>query len=205
MKFDLKTMNIKDCHRLLVSVVLPRPIALVSTIGANGVNNLAPFSYFTVLSTKPSIVGFGIGPKRDGAKKDTLTNLEFSKDFVINAVTEDLAEAMNQTSGEYLPEVDEFGVAGLTAVPSELVQSPRVAESPIHLECALKQILEFGEAPMMNRFVIGEVLRIHVKDELLQGNIANPGRLKAIGRMGEDFYCRTQDLFEMKRPEIERS
>jgi flavin reductase (DIM6/NTAB) family NADH-FMN oxidoreductase RutF len=203
MKFDPEKMSIKDCHELLVCAVLPRPIAFVSTIGANGVNNLAPFSYFTVLSSKPAILGFGIGSKRDGGKKDTLANIEFSKDFVISVVTEDLAQAMNRTSGEYSPEVDEFQVAGLTAGKSDLVQSPRVAESPINIECRLKQILEFGEAPRINSFVIGEGLRIHMKEELLRGNIAKADQLKAIGRMGEDFYCRTQDMFEMKRPEIQ--
>ena len=202
MKFDPQELSIKDCHELLVCAVLPRPIAFVSTIGANGVYNLAPFSYFTVLSSKPAILGFGIGSKRDGGKKDTLANVEFTGDFVINVVTEELANAMNLTSGEYPPEVDEFQEAGLTAVPGDQVKSPRVAESPINIECKLKQILKFGEAPKVNSFVIGEALRIHVKEDLLWGNIAKADRLKAIGRMGEDLYCRTQDLFEMKRPEI---
>ena len=205
MKFDLDKFGIKDCHDLLVGAVLPRPIAFVSTIGANGVNNLAPFSYFTVLSSKPPILGFGIGSKRDGGKKDTLANLEFSGDFVINVVTENLVEAMNQTSGDYPPEVDEFQVAGLTPGKSDLVQSPRVTESPINIECRLKQILQFGDAPRINRFVVGEVVRIHIKKELLEGNIIRAERLKAIGRMGGDFYCRTQDLFEMKRPEIQKN
>ena len=203
MKFDLQNLSLKDCHDLLVGAVLPRPIAFVSTIGANGVNNLAPFSYFTVLSSQPAVVGFGIGPKRDGGKKDTLANVEFTGDFVINVVTEELAKAMNLTSGEYPAEVDEFKEAGLTAIPGDRVKSPRVAESPIHLECKLIQILQFGEAPRVNRFVIGEVLQIQVKEGLLQGNIAKADRLKAIGRLGEDFYCRTQDIFEMKRPEIQ--
>jgi flavin reductase (DIM6/NTAB) family NADH-FMN oxidoreductase RutF len=204
MKFDLQKLSIKDCHDLLVCAVLPRPIAFVSTIGANGVNNLAPFSYFTVLSSKPAVVGFGIGPKRDGGKKDTLANVEFTGDFVINVVTEELAKAMNLTSGEYPPQVDEFIEAGLTAIPGDRVKSPRVAESPIHLECKLIQILQFGEAPRVNRFVIGEVLQIHVQEGLLQGNIAKADRLKAIGRLGEDFYCRTQEIFEMKRPEVQK-
>lgn len=187
MKFDLDKFGIKDCHDLLVGAVLPRPIAFVSTIGANGVNNLAPFSYFTVLSSKPPILGFGIGSKRDGGKKDTLANLEFSGDFVINVVTENLVEAMNQTSGDYPPEVDEFQVAGLTPGKSDLVQSPRVTESPINIECRLKQILQFGDAPRINRFVVGEVVRIHIKKELLEGNIIRAERLKAIGRMGGIF------------------
>jgi flavin reductase (DIM6/NTAB) family NADH-FMN oxidoreductase RutF len=202
MKFDPAKLNLKDGHDLLVGAVLPRPIAFVSTIGQNGVNNLAPFSYFTLLSSKPMVVGFGIGPKRDGGKKDTLVNVEFAKEFVINVVTEELAVAMNVTAGEYPPEVDEFKEAGLTAIPGDRGQSPRVAESPINMECRLLQILEFGEAPRLNRFIIGEVLQIHVQEELLAGKIVKAERLKPIGRLGEDFYCRTRDLFEMKRPEI---
>jgi len=204
MKCDPAKLNIKDCHDLLVGAVLPRPIAFVSTIGANGVNNLAPFSYFTILSSKPVVVGFGIGPKRDGGKKDTLVNVEFAGDFVINVVTEGLAEAMNLTSGEYPPEIDEFKEAGLTAVPGDRVKSPRVGESPLNMECRLLQILEFGEAPRVNRFVIGEVLQIHVQEELLVNNLVKAERLKPVGRLGEDFYCRTQDIFEMKRPEVKK-
>ena len=202
MKFDPAQLSAKDCHSLLVCAVLPRPIAFVSTIGANGIPNLAPFSYFTVLSSKPAVVGFGIGRKRDGGKKDTLVNVEFRKDFVINVVTEGLAKAMNQTSGEYPPDVDEFKEAGLTAVASDLVKSPRVDESPINMECRLLQILNFGEAPRINSFVIGEVLRVHLQDEMAVGCVVKGDHLKAIGRMGEDSYCRTRDLFEMKRPTI---
>jgi flavin reductase (DIM6/NTAB) family NADH-FMN oxidoreductase RutF len=202
MKFDFAQLNVKDCHDLLVCAVLPRPIAFVSTIGANGVHNLAPFSYFTVLSSKPAVIGFGIGPKRNDGKKDTLANIEFTKDFVINVVTEELAQAMNQTAGEYPPDVDEFKVGGLTALGSDLVRSPRVAESPVNMECKLLQILEFGEAPRINSFVIGEVLRVHAKDNLLVEKVVKAERLQAIGRMGEDLYCRTQNLFEMKRPVV---
>jgi flavin reductase (DIM6/NTAB) family NADH-FMN oxidoreductase RutF len=202
MKFDFAQLNVKDCHDLLVCAVLPRPIAFVSTIGANEVPNLAPFSYFTVLSSKPAIIGFGIGPKRNGGKKDTLVNIEFTKDFVVNVVTEDLAQAMNQTAGEYPPDVDEFKVGGLTALRSDLVKAPRVAESPVNMECKLLQILEFGEAPRLNRFVIGEVLRVHAQDNLLAEKVVKADRLKAIGRMGEDLYCRTESLFEMKRPVV---
>lgn len=202
MKFDCGELNVKDCHELLVCSVLPRPIAFVSTIGANGVHNLAPFSYFTVLSSKPAVIGFGIGRKRDGSKKDTLVNVELGKDFVINVVTEDLAKAMNQTAGEYASQVDEFKEAHLTAVGSDLVKSPRVAESPINMECKLLQILEFGEAPRINSFIIGEVLRVHVQEDLASGCVAKADRLKVIGRLGQDLYCRTRDMFEMKRPVV---
>jgi flavin reductase (DIM6/NTAB) family NADH-FMN oxidoreductase RutF len=201
-KIDLANLDWAEAHELLVGAVLPRPIAFVSTVGEDGVYNLAPFSYFTALSTKPAVVGFGIGRKRDGRKKDTLVNIEFSKDFVINIVTEAIAKAMNQASGEYPSHVDEFKEVGLTPLKSDLVKSPRVAESPVNLECRLLQILEFGEPPRTNNFVIGEVLRAHVQDELWENGAIQGDKLKAIGRLGEDFYCRTMDRFEMKRPII---
>jgi flavin reductase (DIM6/NTAB) family NADH-FMN oxidoreductase RutF len=202
MKFDPAQLSAKDCHSLLVCAVLPRPIAFVSTIGPDGIPNLAPFSYFTVMSSKPAVVGFGIGRKRDGGKKDTLVNVESIGDFVINVVTEELAEAMNQTAGEYPPHVDEFKEAGLTALASDRVKSPRVGESPVNLECKLMQILNFGEAPRISSFIIGEILQVHLHEEIAVGCVAKGDRLRAIGRLGEDFYCRTQDFFEMKRPVV---
>lgn len=200
MKIDPANLNRREAHELLVGAILPRPIAWVSTVGQDGVYNIAPFSFFSGMSSKPAIVGFGVGSKRDGGKKDTLANIEFSRDFVINAVTDALAEAMNQTSGEYPSQIDEFQVANLTPLKSDLVKPPRVAESPVNMECRLLQILEFGEAPHVNGFIIGEVLRVHIKDEFWVDGVIKGSRLKGIGRMGEDLYCRTMDIFEMKRP-----
>ena len=202
MKIDLASLDLKEAHDLLVSAVLPRPIAFVSTIGEDGVYNLAPFSYFAVLSTKPAVVGIGIGRKRDGRKKDTQVNIEFAKDFVINMVTESMAKAMNQASGEYPSEVDEFKETGLTPAQSDLIRSPRVVESPVNMECRLMQILEFGEPPRIGSFIIGEMIRVHIKDEVWADGLIKAHQLKAIGRLGEDFYCRTMDIFEMKRPNI---
>jgi flavin reductase (DIM6/NTAB) family NADH-FMN oxidoreductase RutF len=199
MKIDPATLDRKTSHDIMVGAALPRPIAFISTLGANGIYNLAPYSFFIPMAAKPAIVGVGIGRKRDGSKKDTLVNIELAKDFVINVVTESLAEAMNQTAGEYPPEVDEFAVAKLTPVKAELVKSPMVAESPVKMECRLLQILEFGQFPGLNNFVIGEVVQVHVKDELWVDGEIQSSRLRAIGRMGGDLYCRTTDVFEMKR------
>lgn len=202
MKIDPAHLDRKAAHELLVGTALPRPIAFVSTIDDQGVYNLAPFSFFIPMSITPAIVGIGIGRKRDGSKKDTLVNIELTRDFVINLVTEDLAEPMNQTAGEYPPDVDEFKISGLTPLKADLVKSPRVGESPINMECRLLQILEYGEFPRINNFVIGEVVQVHVRDEFWkEGEIQSP-RLKAIGRMGGDLYCRTTDIFEMKRPVV---
>jgi flavin reductase (DIM6/NTAB) family NADH-FMN oxidoreductase RutF len=202
MKCDPRDLDVKEAHDLLVGAVLPRPIAFVSTLGEHGIYNVAPFSYFTVVSSKPAVLGIGIGRKRDGTKKDTLVNIEFMRDFVVNTVTESLLEAMNQASGEYASHVDEFKEIGLTPCPSDLVRSPRVAESPVNMECRLMQILEFGQAPRIQSFVIGEIMRVHVQDEVWVNGVISADKLKAIGRLGEDLYCRTLDMFEMKRPRV---
>jgi flavin reductase (DIM6/NTAB) family NADH-FMN oxidoreductase RutF len=200
MKIDPSQLDWMDAHELLVGAVLPRPIAFVSTIGEDGVNNVAPFSFCVPISVQPAYIGFSISRYREGRKKDTLVNIEFSKDFVINIVTEELVDAMNQASKDYPSDVDEFKEAGLTPVKSDLVRSPRVAESPVNMECRLVKILEFGEAPRITNFVIGEILRVHAKDDLLIDQTIKADRLKAVGRLGEELYCRTTDMFEKKRP-----
>jgi len=202
MKIDPANLNRQDAHALLVGAILPRPIAFVSTVGKDGIHNIAPFSFFTGMSSKPAIVGFGVARRRDGAKKDTLVNIEYTKDYVINLVNEELAEAMNQAAGEYPSHVDEFKVAGLTPVKSDLVKSPRVAESPVNLECRLMQILEFGQSPNVNSFIIGEVICVHVQEETWVDGVIKASKVQAIGRLGEDLYCRTKDIFEMKRPRV---
>lgn len=204
MKIDLAGLEQRELHHLVSSAVVPRPIAWVSTVDKDGIFNLAPFSAYCVVSVSPAIVGFNVAPTRDGKKKDTLRNIEATKDFVINVVTETLAEAMNVTSAPYPPEVDEFKEAGLTPVKADLVKPPMVAESPVNMECRLTQILEFGKAPKMSYFVIGEVLRIHIKDELYVNGAIDMSKLKAIGRLGggigSDMYCRTSNSFVMRRP-----
>ena len=202
MKIDPVGLDSREIHELMVGCVVPRPIAFVSTIGEDGVYNVAPFSFFTLLSMHPTVVGFAIGRKRGGSKKDTLVNIEFSRDYVINVVSEAIAPAMNQASGDYPSHVDEFKEAGLTPVASDMVKPPRVAESPIQIECRLMQIMEFGVFPRIHNFIVGEVLAVHVQDDLIVDGVIKSDRLKAVGRLGEDLYCRTGDLFEMKRPRI---
>ena len=202
MKIDPVGLDSREIHELMVGCVVPRPIAFVSTIGEDGVYNVAPFSFFTLMSMHPTVVGFAIGRKRGGSKKDTLVNIEFSRDYVINVVSEAIAPAMNQASGDYPSHVDEFKEAGLTPVASDLVKPPRVAESPIQIECRLMQIMEFGVFPRIHNFIVGEVLVVHVQDDLIVDGVIKSDRLKAVGRLGEDLYCRTGDLFEMKRPRL---
>ncbi len=202
MRIDLSRANLsqRDLHELLMSAILPRPIAWVSTIGKNGVYNLAPFSAFAPIGLKPALVVFHIGWRRDGEKKDTLRNIELSKEFVINIVTEDLAEPMNQTCFEYPPDVSEFTEVGLTPLKSEVVKAPRLGESPLNMECRALEIKEFGKVPEGGHVIIGEVLIVHVKDEFWAGDRTDMDKLKVIGRLGGDLYCRTTSMFEMHRP-----
>lgn len=203
MKIDPVNLDFKDSHHLLMSIVLPRPIAFVATVGANGVFNLAPFSSYVPLSVKPAFIGLGIESRRDGSQKDTILNIEFSREFVVAVVTEALAEAMNQTSAEYPSDVSEFKEVGLTPVKADIINAPMVAESPVNMECRVAQIIELGEATRRTNFVIGEVLRVHIKDDLYtDDDYIEMSKLKAIGRLGAELYCRTTDIFEMRRPYI---
>lgn len=199
MKVDPSTQDRLPVYKLLTSVVIPRPIAFVSTVGEGGVYNLAPFSFFTVLCSKPPVLGFSCG-RRQGEKKDTLRNIELNRDFVVNVVTDGLAEVMNQASANFPYGVDEFKEVGLTAVPSDRVKSPLLLESPVNMECRLLQIMDFGQAPDINSFIIGEVVQFHVRDELYQDGQVNMHELKALGRLGGELYCHTNNIFEMKRP-----
>ena len=201
MKIDPASLDERRAHFLLSGIVVPRPIAFISTIGEDGVFNLAPFSAFGLLCSKPLLFSIGMARSRHGKKKDSLVNIEFSRDFVINVVSETLAEAMNQCAFNYPSDVDEFKEVGLSPVQADLVKSPMVGESPVNIECRLVQILEFGDAPRLTNVVIGEGIRVHVKDEFYIDDEINQNRLMAIGRMGRtDLYCRTRDIFEMKRP-----
>jgi flavin reductase (DIM6/NTAB) family NADH-FMN oxidoreductase RutF len=199
MKIDPGNMNFRERHHLFSSTTIPRPVFLISTISEDGIYNVAPFASIVTVSVEPSLRGFEVSTRRDGQTKDTLRNIWFTNDFVINVVHENMAEAMNQTSADYPPEVDEFKEVGLTPVQADIVKSPLVGESAVNMECKVVQILEFGEFPRISRFIIGEVLLVHVKDDyLVNGEIDKP-KLKAIGRLGGEIYCRTSDTFELKR------
>jgi flavin reductase (DIM6/NTAB) family NADH-FMN oxidoreductase RutF len=201
MKVNPEDLDHRAAHHFMVSIITPRPIAWVSTVSEEGTFNLAPFSCFMSIGLHPNLIAISIGTHRDGSKKDTVSNIEFSRDFVINVVDENLAEAMNATSAYFPRSVSEFDEVGLTPVKSDLVKAPRLAESPVSMECKLRQLQQFGDFPYISNLIIGEVLLVHVKDEIwIEDDIPN-SRLKAVGRLGGDLYLRTTEEFEMKRPE----
>lgn len=200
MKIDPKAMDFRDLHHLLAGAIVPRPIALVSTLGANGVQNVAPLSSISIASVMPPMLSFSLSTRRRraGEQKDTLRNILESKEFVVNVpVTESMAQAMNQAGAEYPSDVSEFIETGLTPVAADIVKAPLVAQAPVSFECRLVHVLNFGELPSVSTLIVGEVLRAHVKDEFYEGGELQSNRMMAIGRMLEP-YCRTRDVFDFK-------
>lgn len=188
-------------YKLLIGSVVPRPIAFVSTTSLDGVHNLAPFSFFNAICGDPPMVCFSTA-HRD-PRKDTYVNIQTTREFVVNIVSEEIAEQMNIASGEYALGVDEFEKSGLTPAPSEVVRPPRVLESPVNMECRLVQILDLSTRPRGASMIIGEVVRFHVDDRIIDENFhIDPEKLRAIGRMGGNDYSRTRDRFEMVRPKV---
>lgn len=192
----------RSVYKLLIGSVVPRPIGWISTLGPDGSANLAPFSFFNVVCPNPPHVMFCPEVRSsDGALKDTLRNVRANGEFVVNIVTRELAEAMNLTSQELPPEVDEFAVANLIACPSLVVRPPRVAQSPIHFECRVAQIIELGSGPGGGSLVLGRVVHLHVDESVLIGtDKIDLDKLKPIGRLAGSAYCQVSETFTMDRP-----
>jgi len=201
MDLDPESLEVRDRYLLMIGAIQPRPIAWVSTVSADGVPNLAPFSFFTGICANPMTLCFAPVNDRHGKKKDTLLNVEATRQFVVNVVNESAAEKMNQTSAPYPYGVSEFETAGVRALPCVKVKPPRVADSPVSFECELIQIVRLGEGPLAGNLVIGKVVRIHCDEKLYNGGKIRHQDLKTIGRMEGAWYARTQDAFELPRPE----
>lgn len=202
MEIKTDSLEWKDAYKLLQGSVLPRPIAFVSSQDENGTTNLAPFSFFTVISANPMMVCFS--PMRrgtDGAKKDTLNNIEATKQFVINIVSEDFVQQMNDCATEFPSDVDEFEASGLTKTESAVVKPPRVRESRVHLECELDQVLHFGQDEAgAGSLVIGKVVHVHVDDDLYENGRINSEKLNPVGRLaGATYTLPLARTFELQR------
>lgn len=199
MELDLEKKYADRAYPILASLVTPRPIALVTTVNADGKVNAAPFSFFNVLGANPPIVALTIGDREDGTPKDTALNIRATHEFVVNLVDEALAEAMNQCAASLPYGESELTHAGLSAAASTLVKPPRIAESPVSLECTEWGTLNIGD----NRVIVGVVKRIHLRDELfdVEKRRVVSSKLNLIGRMASPhWYCRTRDRFELIRP-----
>ncbi len=204
MLFEMDKLSAVNAYKLLVSTVVPRPIAWVSTRDLDGRINAAPFSFFNAMSGQPPIICFGIGGRAPGDAKDTGNIIRRTGDFVVNLVDNARAEAMNITAIEFGPEVDEFKEAGLTELASVKVRAPRIAESPVSMECERLVIVEVG---VDRAVVMGKVVAMHIRDDCVldaEKCYVDTPKLDLIGRMhGRGWYARTTDRFDLPRIEVE--
>lgn len=211
MIIDPLNMTAKQNYKLLIGSVVPRPIAWVSTISSDGIANLAPFSFFTVVSRNPPMLAFSVGEgveERAGTIKDTLQNIRKNKEFVINIVTARLANEMAKSGEHVTSEINEFDYVGLTAAESIAVSVPRVLEAPINMECKLHDIIQLGD----DHLVIGRLVKFHIKDELYQNGRINLEKLAPIGRLAGNytpvetiFSLPIDHLDEILKPPVDKS
>lgn len=190
----------RDRYKLLIGSILPRPIAWVSTLSADGVLNLAPYSFFTVACSQPMTLVFCPQiPEGTQGKKDTLRNIEAVPEFVVNIANEALAHPLNETARAVPPDVSEFELAGVTPASSVTVAVPRVAEAPVAFECTLQRIVTINPDPGGGAAVFGEVRCVHIRDDVYQDGYIQLEALNPIGRLAGNAYTRVTDVFEMIR------
>ena len=189
-------------HNPFNAIVVPRPIGWISTISETGLVNLAPYSFFNAVAYTPPQVMFSAGRRDNGDLKDTVVNARQTGEFVVNLATWDLREQLSASSVSAPPEVDEFEYAGLTPTASKLVKPPRVAESPVHLECVFTKTVELlaEEPDDQNVVVFGKVVGIHIADRAIVNGKVDTAGLQPIGRLGYDEYVRVAETFSMGRP-----
>lgn len=197
--FDPAQIDHQDAYKLMTGLVVPRPIGWIGSADAEGRFNLAPYSFFQCVATNPPVVIFSAGVT-SGHEKDSLANARSSGAFTCNIVDMATSAAMNQSSAELAPDESEFDFAGLTPVESDVVGAPRVAEAKASFECRVQQIVELGNPPLRHAVVFGEVVRIHVDDDVLDGTRIDFDALDAVGRLAGNGYATTRDRFELVRP-----
>ncbi len=199
MKFAPKDMVAQDVYKLMAALIVPRPIGFTSTLSPDGVNNLAPFSFFMMITSSPPHIALSIGAK-NGQEKDTLRNIRRNGELVINIVSAEIGQQMARTAVDYEADVSEFETSGLTPVPGDIVKPMRVLEAPANLECIMRDIHKVGGPPYGAHLVIAEVVQVHVRDDLIiEGSRIDLQRLDAVGRLTGDMYCSTTEQYELKR------
>jgi flavin reductase (DIM6/NTAB) family NADH-FMN oxidoreductase RutF len=202
MRLDFTSLSARDAYTWMITTILPRPIAWVSTISAEGKVNLAPFSFFQGVCANPPTLMFVPVNTRDGAKKDTVRNLEQVPEFVVNLVPFALAEKMNATAALLPYGESEFDAFDIAAAASERVRPPRVAAAPVAFECTLDRFVPIGEGPLAAHVTFGRIVVAHVNDAVLDAKgRPDPGKLDLIGRLGGELYTRTTERFAIKRPD----
>ena len=200
--YEPKDLSVREVHRLLLGGVAPRPIALVSTISKDGINNLSPFSFFNAFGANPPIVAFSPSRRgRDATLKDTFNNLIDTQECVIQSVTHSLVEQVNLASAEFSSDTDEFIKSGLTPIKSDIVKPKRVKESPFQMECKLLEMKSFGEGGASANLAICEVIKFHVAEDLFTKGIIDPIKIDLVARMSGDFYSRVSvSVFVVEKP-----
>ncbi len=201
MIYDPTEHPLLETHKLMIGSIVPRPIAFVSTLSKDGLENLAPFSYFNgICSNPPSIMFCPARRGYDGKTKDTLNNIRDTEEFAVNIVSEDFAEQMVSTSTDFEPEVNEFEISGLTPEPCQKISPPKVAEAKISFECKLNKIIPVGnEGPGGGFVIIGTIVLFHIDDDVYEDGYINLGKLRPIGRLAGNMYTRTTDKLEIIR------
>ncbi|WP_338666006.1 flavin reductase family protein [Pararoseomonas sp. SCSIO 73927] len=202
MKIDAADLDKSAAYKLLTGVVVPRPIAWISTVSPAGMTNIAPFSCFTFVSAEPPMIGFNAG-LRDGQRKDTVRNIVATGDFVVNVVDENLVDAMHRSAADYGPDESEIDLLGLPIVSSDFVTAPRIGSSPIGMECVLDRIVSFGRSGA--EFVVGEVRRFHVADRLLSGSRIDTALLRPVARLAGPNYSTLGQIIRTQRSEVSSS
>lgn len=195
LEIDPAQLDRRAAYKLMISLIVPRPIAWVVTISPAGSLNLAPFSYFNGISSHPPIVMIAVGARR-GERKDTWRNIEQTREFTVNVVVPELVDAMVLSSGEFPPEVDEFKEAGVTPLDSTRIAPPRIAESPVSMECTLEKIVEVAGSAL----ILGRVVLYHIREELMVEGSVDPKKLMPVARLGDDYYSHLGEVFKRARP-----
>lgn len=201
MQLDFTDLTPQEAYRWLAATVTPRPIAWVSTLSAEGISNLAPFSFFQVISDDPPTLMVNVNARGDGSLKDSLRNVQATGELVIQLVSADQAEAMNASAAQLPHGVSEFEHCGIATQAAERVKPPRVAGAAVAFECALAEVMPYPHGRPNCYLIFARVLLAHIDDRVLdaQGRI-DPAKLDLVGRLGGRAYCHTREVFELTRP-----
>lgn len=193
----------RDVYKLCIGVINPRPIALVSTCSPDGLLNLAPFSFYNMVSANPPVVIFSPTVNRHGGMKDTLRNILDTRQFVIATATADIARQMNACAATLPYGQSEFEFSGLTPTPATKVTPPLVKESPVNIECNLRELKTLGEGPGSGNVIFGDIVAMHVADDLLDDHgVPDPRKLTTVGRLGGAWYANASAPYEMQIPQV---
>ena len=199
MFLEADALSLAEMYKILIGSVTPRPIAWAGTRSKDGINNLAPFSFYNCFSSKPPIVGFSTISRPDGSKKDTLQNVQDSKCFTLSCASHKLVGQLSKSAATLEPDEDEFEYAGLTSAEARHINAPYVADAMLVFECELRDIICFGDEPGSGNLILGEIRYVHIEDSLYQDGRIDFEKLDPVGRLAGNWFSTIRDKFEVKR------